>query len=184
MNLLLMYIYPYDLSDLTRLFLENILVFDKIKIFVIFIECFIGCIANIVSLIVWHSGTRSSKVSCSTYFKFLAVSDIFALLYMLIRGINDNLYLGLTDVFTGNVWCKISWTLYYFAPQLSAWIVVCLSVERTLSLCFPFKFRTQGSDRRAKIAFPICLVCLAGINSISLITTTETDGLPYVHYTM
>ncbi|XP_053406955.1 uncharacterized protein LOC123546023 [Mercenaria mercenaria] len=136
----------------------------KTAMIIILIESCIGVIGNILSLIIWNIGKRSSKMACSTYFKILAVSDILTI----ISGIVTLILPHFLDIMETNycaVFGIVENILLPLAPQLSAWIIVSISIDRMLSLCFPFRFQRQGSKRRAWVAFFAITILLVGLNS-------------------
>ena len=63
-----------------------------------------------------------------------------------------------------NLPCLLVATLGTLLPQLSTWIIVCICLERMLSIRFPLQIRTQGSRKRAKAAFVLLLLILTGLN--------------------
>ena len=125
-----------------------------------------GTAGNVTSLIIWSCGRKCSKAACSTYFKLLAIADLFVLLVPALKFLLDLCKIPLSHVHV--VFCKFYGFSELFGSQISAWLVVCLTFERMLSLCFPFKFRTKCARRRAYISAVIIVIFATGLNSIEL----------------
>jgi hypothetical protein len=98
------------------------------------------------------------------YFIFLSASDSFCMLYRLTVNVIYNPWRDNQIHPTLSFECILSVTFFNFSPELSAWIIVCICAERTLSIYFPLKFNTKGAGRRAKFAFISLLILLAGVN--------------------
>ena len=123
----------------------------------------LGLMGNSLSFIVLRF-TRMRNSPVSVYLAALAVTDNFTLLVGLLRhwvitaiGIDMR---TVTD--TG---CKIHVFLTYCSPQLSAWILVAVSVERALSFRHPFKHKEICSK---KTSFLIISTIIAGIGCLNI----------------
>ncbi len=60
--------------------------------------------------------------------------------------------------------CKLRDFLFYFTCDYSAWILVAVSFERTISLYLPFKAKFICTKKNAKIVLCILFICLTGVN--------------------
>jgi hypothetical protein len=66
-----------------------------------------------------------------------------------------------------------------FGPQLSPWIIVTLTIERTKSILFPLKFKDKPSKCRTLILFGCIVVILASLNSIWVFSERDNCGFIY-----
>jgi hypothetical protein len=135
----------------------------NLAVIIMIVEIVIGFFGNVLSLIVWNRGKECCKMACSTYFKILASSDILTLISFLI-GIVIPHFFDISETSYCGIIGRISAGLIPFAPQLSAWVIVSIALERMLSICFPFRFRKEGFRRRAWIACIVIIVVLLGLN--------------------
>jgi hypothetical protein len=145
---------------------DDILLYKHIRKVFFFIQvcvCAVGLLGNLISLSVWIKGQNTRKLACSMYFIFLSASDSFCMLYKLTANVVYNPWRDSYRVATVFE-CISANTFIYFSPQLSAWTIVCICAERTLSICFPLTFNTKGAGRRAKITFLSLIILLAGMN--------------------
>ncbi len=71
--------------------------------------------------------------------------------------------------------CKLREFLFYFTCDYSAWILVAVSLERTISLFFPFKAKFIFTKKNTKILLCILLICMSGVN-MHLFFTHELEN--------
>ena len=107
-----------------------------------------GCVGNILSFLIWTKGKRCSNCQGAIYLRVLALSDTLVLcvpaMELTIALLEPTILLrNLNPVF-----CKIVPISPYFCVQLSAWIVVSLTVEQTIAVCSPLKSMTSSSKWR------------------------------------
>lgn len=96
----------------------------------------LGVVGNIFSLIVWNKGRRCKSRECCFYFKILALSDILVLI------VCTEFHYGqhITSQESWNcVVIAIGKFAMLFGTQISPWIIVALSVERTIRILFLLK---------------------------------------------
>ena len=80
------------------------------------------------------------------------------------------------------VGCKIHILFTYAFIQLSAWILVLVTIERVISVFFPLKSREIITRRRAGILLAVTVVSLIGLNAHFMWTRvlyTHTNGVTY-----
>ncbi|XP_052286339.1 thyrotropin-releasing hormone receptor-like isoform X2 [Dreissena polymorpha] len=97
----------------------------------------LGIVGNIFSLLVWIKGRRR-KTSTARYLSALAVADILVLGIPATEFWIDNvLEIFLSD--TNNVACRSLSYCLYLLPAISAWILVTVTIERTISVWCPHR---------------------------------------------
>ena len=135
------------------------------------ISC-IGVIANIVSLRVL-CGKRMRVTACAFLLISLAVADELASILNLLNTLNAY---HLKSMFTSDVWCKVSSLLNTSAEFASVWILVALTAERFVAVCFPFKLALWHTRKTLVIAV-LLIVALALLQAIpTLITVKALSG--------
>ena len=121
----------------------------------------LGCIGNILSFLIWTKGKRCSGCQGAIYLRCLALSDTLVLcvpaMELTIALLEPTIVLrNLNPVF-----CKLVPISPYFCVQLSAWIVVSLTVEQTIAVCSPLKsMATSSKWRQYGIVIFVTLVSL------------------------
>ena len=97
--------------------------------------CF-GIAGNIISYMIWTRGTRCRKLPGGIYLRSLAVSDTIALcIPALHTAVNSVFSVNLRHLHT--VFCKVETTGRHIGLLVSSWIIVCFTIERTLSVLEP-----------------------------------------------
>jgi hypothetical protein len=152
----------------------------KAQFYIIFSECIFGMVGNTIGLLVWNIGHKCHNELCSTFFKLLSATDLFATTYRLLHELDSSTYLG-PDIIKSQLWCKLDLFCFNLALQLPAWIILYLSVERMLSICFPYCFDMRESRRRLKMAFSVILVGACVVNSPCLFEVAE-DTFGYCNH--
>ena len=124
----------------------------------------IGVFGNVISFIIWRKGKRCRTLPGSVYLIALAVSDIFVLcMTATYYAVNFIFEINLTDL---NVFlCKLLNTTWHFTLLVSTWIVVCLTIERVLAVCWPLKSASWTGRRKPMIvlAFVVCVCFLPNL---------------------
>jgi len=116
----------------------------------------LGISLNIIVLCIWMFGPKSKSLCCATYFASNAVSD---LLCSLVPGISIYTYL----VFDSS---EVFMDIYMYTSHLlfaiSNWISSAITVERALTVLWPFVFKSQDMNRRSKyVVLAICVLFTA-----------------------
>lgn len=139
-----------------------------------------GVLGNLFSLLVWVKGRRR-KTSTARYLSALAVADIIVLLTTALE-----FWLGHTMHIDprahGTFPCKFFYFMAFFAPSLSAWILVAVTVERALSVWIPHKINVACRPVTAVVmtgvmSFVLCLLylpILTGVDVVTVHTPTTT----------
>jgi hypothetical protein len=101
---------------------------------------FLGTVFNIMSILVW-SRKKMGAPSMSRMLTALAISDTIVLytgvlrFYLLYAWHIDILVLGELSIV-----CKlVNWFLHPFCLYFSSWLLVAISVERMIAVCWPLK---------------------------------------------
>ena len=135
-----------------------------------------GTIGNILSTVVWTRGHKCKKLPGATYLTAIAISDTLALwLSAFPFAFNFTFAINLFD--TSYVVCKLLHTTKHFNKLTSVWIIVSLTVTRTLAVCKPLKSLQWTNERTSAIVIGI-IVTLAAIANIpwTIGATIIVDG--------
>ena len=121
---------------------------------VLMILIVMGTFGNFTSLIVMiRRGPR--KDSGALLLAVLAVSDIielyFGAMWQFVYAITKN-YIDF-DVYID---CGAGWFFYFFSYQYSAWLLVIITTERFICVCFPLKTVSLVTIRNVRVA--VCVV--------------------------
>lgn len=141
---------------------------ELVKLIIIILVVVFGVIGNLLSLLVWIKGDKCSKISCSMYFRLLAATDLVVLI---VSCGFPFFYEYVTNIPVSVLEYPENHTLYdefnylvpvlFFkrvGPQISPWLLTVITIERMLSLTFPFKFWLKGCKKRAVIIYVCILV--------------------------
>ena len=135
-----------------------------------------GVIGNVLSFIIFHYGKRCSAIASSAYFKCLAVADCFVLLVpcteLLLFLQPANIDMRPYSAFV----CKLYVYSAFFWTTVSTWITVAITTDRTLTLCFPLKFRMSTTSRRIYLKVLCILAILIPLTSFHAIVVKYNDG--------
>lgn len=159
-----------EYCDPTTLRLRRIV--DKLDLYLIPAIIAIGLLGNFLSILVF-SGTYLRRMSSSVYLTALAVTDIVFLLIILVTWLSN---FDVVLVHT-HVWCQLFVYLTYVTSFLSVWYVVCFTVERHLTVCFPLKRQIICQPRRSKIVVGV----LAGVAMILYSFALWTSNVDFVY---
>ena len=117
----------------------------------------VGLLFNITVLCVWIFGQKSKQLCCATYFASNAAVDILCLL---IPGLS--MYLSELLWPSGQMFSNIFFYTRFWLLAISNWISVAITVERALTVLWPFVFKSQDMIRRSKyIVLAICVLITA-----------------------
>lgn len=119
----------------------------------------LGTFGNVVSFIVLRRRAMS-KVSSYLYLASLAIADSLVLYIGLLRLWLDELT-GVNFQDNSEWLCKLTMFLGYLASDLSVWLIIAVTVERYIVVCFPLRAFTMCNTNRAKlvIIFIVFLIC-------------------------
>ena len=123
----------------------------------------IGIIGNTLSILIL-SRKRMRKHTSAFYFTVLAVTDLLVLTVGLLRNFLEVL-MGYDYIRTySQASCKIHTFLVYFLGQFSAWVLLSVTVERFISVWFPFKARYVCTRKHAAIGLIILAAFISSAN--------------------
>ncbi|XP_069114762.1 probable G-protein coupled receptor 139 [Argopecten irradians] len=123
----------------------------------------VGTIGNILSFTVFR--TNTGKVSTYTYLSALAIMDLLVLYIGLLR-----LWIAQLSDFDikdqANWTCKVVAFLGYVCSDSSVWLIVAVTVERYIAVCFPLKASNLCRMRKARyiVFVPILALCLVNFH--------------------
>ena len=116
--------------------------------------CF-GIVGNIISYIIWTKGTRCKKTQSRIYLRALSISDTIALCIPATHKAVDLIF-NVKLKHQNTVLCKLAGTGRHFGLLVSSWIIVCFTVERTLSVFKPRR-PTQGQTEHRTRAIVVII---------------------------
>ena len=124
---------------------EVYLLAETLKKYGIITFLVIACICNTLAFLTTKRKSMS-RLTSSVYLRTLAITDTLTLVFF--AG-NQSVILddGLSDVI-----CGLSRTLQHLFMMVSSWVIVCLTVERYISLNHPLRRKTWCSRRKAVIS--------------------------------
>ncbi|CAG5117778.1 unnamed protein product [Candidula unifasciata] len=121
----------------------------------------IGLFGNIISALVWASPRMRTCSTVSYYLTCLAIADLTFLILHFIYELENPWLLGTLDV---QGWCQIFSMANIAVQYFCVFLVFAFTVERFLSVCYPFKSERFGKSRTPRTIF--CLFVLSLILSI------------------
>ena len=98
----------------------------------------LSIVGNIVSFITWRTGNYCKNCPGATYLTALAFSDTCILC-------TAGMKYAIQLLFAINLWdlnevsCRVFYTTWHFFFLISTWIVVSLTIERTMAVCRPLR---------------------------------------------
>ena len=116
----------------------------------------VGVVGNCLFVMVLMRSS-SRRTSISLLLTLLACSDTLILTFNVLKKWLAK-FLDTDLRATSNIYCKVDAFLTYFLLQLSPWILVLVTVERTYSILYPHKVTNKFTRKRILVAF--CLTCL------------------------
>ncbi|XP_060071610.1 growth hormone secretagogue receptor type 1-like [Ylistrum balloti] len=123
---------------------------------------FIGTIGNILSFVVFRA--YSGKVSTYTYLGALAMMDLLVIYIGLLR-----LWIAQLSSFDikdqTNWTCKLVAFLGYVCSDSSVWLIVAVTVERYIAVCYPLQASNLCRLKKARFTVLIPILSLCIVNS-------------------
>ncbi|KAL8616319.1 hypothetical protein ACOMHN_056262 [Nucella lapillus] len=121
-----------------------------------------GTVGNLLSFIVLRCRAMV-KVSSYQYLASLAIADCLVLYIGLLR-----LWLGEvtgTDFHDSTDWvCKLTISFGYMTSDLSVWLIIAVTVERYIVVCFPLRASTMINTARAKKVIGFLVLLMFTVN--------------------
>lgn len=130
----------------------------------------VGTLGNTASIIIL---TRRSfrNSTCMFYLTVLSCADLLVLYTGLLRFWIRSAFS--VDIRTLSIWsCKIHVFFVYFAMDLSSWVLMTVTLDRCILVCFPFKSRLFSTMKRAPHIVTIVVLLLTFVNSHFFATVT------------
>jgi len=115
----------------------------------------VGLVVNVVAFCVWVFGQKSKSMCCAIYFAANSAVDFLCLTRPLLWvdiGWYDRI-IPITDVT-----CKLFEGFYFSCWQLTTCIPAIITVERSLTILFPFVFKSKDMRKRSKIVLVVMIV--------------------------
>ena len=160
----------YEPSTADKIFIDTLLP----------IEVFVGIALNVVAVCIWLLGPKSKNICCAVYFAAIAGVD---LLTLSIPGILKYLYRSelLTTELAGDnkdnpelkIVCLVKQSTLPPFLQCSNWITVTLTLERALTVLFPFVFQSQGMRKRSK--YVVIAIFIIFVSTYACFTFIQFD---------
>jgi len=144
----------------------------------------VGLVVNIVTFCVWVFGSKTKSMCCSIYFAANSVVDFLVFTEPMAQ--KDLWHIGIPEtVFT----CKLLLSVYDSCMHLTTCISAIITVERSLTILFPFVFKPQDMRKRSKIVLSVLVILQPFMQFIPLYYTEmdenclfkEGFGADYTH---
>ena len=149
----------------------------------------VGLIANVFAFCVWVFGPKSKSMCCAIYFAANSAVDFILLTQPPLWNDGFRESDWLLDIQRTDVTCKLFYNLYWSCYLLSTCISAIVTVERSLTILFPFRFKCQDMRRRSKIVIVVIFILQPFIYSFSIYYMksdygwcTLTEEMLYVFY--
>lgn len=121
-----------------------------------------GTIGNAFSIVIWLKGEKSKSSKCAVYLLFLSISDLLiVVLPGFLTYLAETVYISLID--TNATVCEIYLISAYSLQQMSAWLTVVVTIERTLCVVFPFKFARVFESYPRRTYVVVCVIAVLSI---------------------
>jgi hypothetical protein len=136
-------------------------------------------VGNIISIIVL---TRPSirNLPISSHLTVLAVSDLLILYTGLLPDLISDFFQ--MDIYLNEIGCKLQVWLFYSSLEFSSWMLVILTIERVISVWYPYKAHVVYTDRKTTgVTIGVTALVLLAINShllygVSFEKAADADG--------
>ena len=121
-----------------------------------------GSVGNALQLVMM-SEAKLNSLSYSVYLKFLAISDTLLLIGVIFQDTEENFNLP-TVVHFSDAFCKILNGFRFGTMLLSPWLVVGLSLDRYVCVCFPLSRAVFCTRRKATVVCSTMVVVAVLLN--------------------
>ena len=143
----------------------------------------LGVIGNILTVVVMATAPSFRKLNTTVYFTGLAVADTVCLcVQRLTRTWLEMVFGVMLDVYS-SAGCKILMYVHYSSSISGSWIIVAVTVERLVVVCFPLKARAICTRRVSTVTLGLILLVVCGLNIYTLflfdIEYDTTNGFYY-----
>ena len=120
----------------------------------------LGTVGNFLAVVTLQSRLFKSSTSTSFILTILALCEILIMYMSLLRTYLDAVY-GIKIRSYSMFGCKFHTFLTYLSRQLASWTLVLLTVERFISVHFPFKCKQLCSRKRIVLAWLVIALVLS-----------------------
>ena len=143
----------------------NELFHQAVNVYMLPVLMIVGLVANtLIILVMRHKWFQ--RLPLRVYMVSLAVSDTLALLVVGVDKCTRHAF-GLI-LSRGQTIC-FTWGVFYnFFPTLSAWLIVCIAIERVIVVIFPTKAKRFPSPKKAKITVGFIATAIGLLSTINL----------------
>ena len=119
-----------------------------------------GLVGSVVSFVTWRTGKRCKNLPGATYLSALSLSDALILCTAGLKNVLQLLFgINLWDL--NSVSCTIfhlTWHLFFL---ISTWIIVILTIDRTIDVTKPLQITRMTSQKTELVA--VCIVFIASL---------------------
>ena len=127
---------------------------------VLFIIVVFGTVGNLVSLVTWRTGRRCKKFAGATYLTALALSDTLVLCTSGLKSVIELIF-GINIWHLHEILCKVLHTTWHLFFLISTWVIVSLTIERTVAVGQPLKSSVRTRNKlEILVVFALSLVSL------------------------
>ncbi|XP_033726087.1 probable G-protein coupled receptor 139 [Pecten maximus] len=141
----------------------------------------VGVIGNSISFVILIQLSQSS--SFFLYLSILSLSDLAFIIVGAMIGwievLGNNLFYEDISSFL----CSARYTLVFVFSQFSSWIIVAVTVDRFIAVCFPFKVTEYCTRRRTVMTSLLLFLIIFGINFPNICFKWENDKCVYPEIT-
>lgn len=145
-----------------------------LKLYVSPILLILGTFGNIFSFIILAKNML--KVSTYSYLAVLAIMDMLVLYIGLLRMWIGQFTVDIQD--TANWLCKAVNFLGYVSSDSSVWLIIAVTIERFIAVCFPLRAPRMCNTQRARIVIVLVIFYMCLVNG-HIIWTVE---LQYIYH--
>ena len=144
-----------------------------------FLICF-GVLGNFTSIFIWSKGRRCAKSPGKIYLIALAISDTIALCLPVLE-LAAELLFGIKPQNQSLFLCRFELYGLHFGLIISAWIIACFTLERTIAVTYPFRSVHWINKKRRIVIIIVIFISNVFINipyatgSTLLTTSVKTD---------
>lgn len=131
-------------------------IFERLHLYYTVLIIIIGFLGNSITIIIFARIKNRQTQKTSFYLISLALNDIGVLITVLVRLLDEKNVLHTMSKYS--IVCKLSNYIHYVLNFVSCSIVLTFTVQRLISICFPFKVHTPNFDKRAKFFFALLVL--------------------------
>ena len=133
----------------------------------------VGILGNLIAAIILLSSKKLWQYTCTLYLLVLAVCDTGCLLATQLSYIQwpeyTTSYWGYAENFIplkNTSLCKLFWFSYHMLPQLEAWVLVQLALDRVICIGKPLEHDVIFSKKRALLGLAATVCIISSVNAI------------------